>query len=341
MPITFGEAKKTVAQYAGKGGKCWDSDVTERFLRQVLEYLLISGQHGNLRKFTFKAVKGIFTAPYELEAPLKVKIDGEVGSSWDKWFEWYGYGDFSDSECIHANAILEEPSSPIVYDLPPGGSHVATLSYCEEDCDAHILVKGFDLTGRRIHSEHNGEPIVGEYLSIRKGVRVYTNNKFGKITEILKTKTSGYVQLLWVDPETNDCGFLADYSPLEQKPDYRRFKLNTRCADEVKISCLARIRLREYYTDTDQIPFDSLNNLEMAAQALNAKYNKDVAGFQAMDGSLRDFISRENEIKRVQTGQPIEVFKPLSGGSVKNIVGGQGRFPTAGLRGPTFWGGRR
>ncbi len=332
MPITFGEAKKTVAQYAGKGGKCATSEVTERFLKQVLEYLLVSGQYGDLRKFTFKAVKGIFTAPYEMETALKVKIDGEVGSSWDKWFEWYGYGDFPDSECIRGNALLPEPSSPLVYDLPCGGAHIATLSFCLEDEDAHVIVKGYDTSGRQVTTIHDGETIVGEYLSIKQGVRVYTEVKFGSVTEILKTKTNGYTQLLWVRPENRDSGFLADYSPLEQKPSYRRFKLNTRCAEEVNVSILGRIRLKEYYTDTDQIPFDSLNNLETAAQALNAKYNKDLNSFQAIDSTLRDMISRENESKRTQSGQPIEVFKPLSGGSIKNIVGGSGRFPIAGSR---------
>lgn len=319
MSITFGQAKEAVAQFAGRGGKCVDDPDVVPFLRQVLDYMLISGQYGGLRKFTFNAVKGVFTAPYELETILKVKIDGAAASSWDKWFDWAQYTEIAG--CISNNAVFEEPNySPLVYDVPAGGAAIGTLGLCDEECDAHIIVKGFDLTGRQIITMHNGEQIIGEYLSICKGQIKYTTIQFGRITEIVKTKTKGYVQLLWINPSTSERGFLADYSPFEETPKYRRFRLNTACAPCAQVSVIGKIRLKEYYADNDLIPFDNRYALSLAAQAINSNYNSDPQSALAKDQMLQSMIQRENETKSTNNGKPFEVFQPTSGGSIKGII---------------------
>lgn len=316
MAITFGEAKKKVAQWAGKGGKCASSSEVDSFLREVLDYMLISGQYGNLRKFVFNAVRGIITIPYELETILKVRINGEMSTSWDRWFEWYGYADVGD--CIPANAVLEEPNyAPTVYELPITGAHVAARATCSEDCDAHIIIKGTDSTGREIITTHKGERFVGEYLSLIKDEFRYTNVKFADIREVYKSETKGYVQLYWYVPETGQKGFLSDYSPFEVKPQYRRYRLKTRCSEYARVTVLGRIRLKEYYADNDLIPFDNLYALSLAAQAVYSNYNENPESAIARDTQLRDIINRENESKNVNNGKPIEVYIP---GAIKNIV---------------------
>lgn len=333
MAITFGQAKKYLAQWAEQGGKCDSDPVVEFFVREVLEYMLISGNYGNVRKFTFNAIKGVFTAPYELEAPLKIRINGQIGQSWDKWFEYYT--DTALNDCLPQNAMFEDPNRyPIVYDVPDGGAFIATLGTSCEDSDAHIIVKGTDLSGRDVVTYHEGKQIVGEYIGIKEGLIVTTQVKFGKITEVTKTKTNGYVQLLWVN-SVGERGFLSDYAPYEQLPSYRRFKIQTRCADSVEVSVLGRIRLKEYYADDDLIFVDTLYSLRMAAQAINSSYNDDIQTAQAKDTMLQSLITRENESKRVQTGQPVDMAKTMSGGSIQNIVGngywnGMGRLRRGG-----------
>jgi hypothetical protein len=327
MPILFGEAKKIVSQYAGIGGKCPSNDEVNLFLKQVLQYMLFSGQNGNIRKFCFHAMRGCFTAPYELEVPLKVKIDGHVGSAWDKWFEYHQNSSFgSEDGCFEASdALLEETDYfPTAFELPHNGSRVATLGTCLESEDAHIIVTGTDNTGREIFTTHRGEKISGEYLSIVKDQIRYTSVDFAKITSIKKSVTNGYVQLRWVDGKTKQQGFLSDYSPVEEKPAYRRFRLSSRCNptgnNSLKVSILGRIRLKENYADTDRIPFENLYALSLAAQAINSQYNDNLPAAQAKDATMQDIITRENEYKRVQNGQPMEVFVPLSMGAVRNIV---------------------
>lgn len=323
MPITFGQAKEILSQYAGRGGKCPTDEGVALFVRQVLDYMLISGEYGNLRKFTFMAVKGCITTPYELEAPLKVKIDGCVGTAWDKWFEFHP-GRWQDVPgCLPAdNALFEEAEYyPTVYDVPQCGARIGCIGTVDEHKDAHLIVKGEDPTGRVIYTSHQGEQVVGEYISIKKGNLTYTQATFGKITSIIKTPTIGYVPLYWITPDKNLKGYLADYPPTEEIPQYRRFRLTAPgCSQTSKVTVLGRIRLKPHYADNDVIPFDNLYALNLAGQAINSNYNDNVQVAQAKDANLRDIISRENEHKRVQNGQPVEFFLATSGGAITNIV---------------------
>lgn len=321
MPITWGQAKEILAQYAGRGGKCATDPSVELFTRQVLEYMLYTGAHNNRRKFIFNAIKGCFTAPYELEVPLKVKIDGAVGNAWDKWFEWHPGKSFDGCAQAASDALFEEPDYyPTAYDVPASGANIGVMGTVTEADDAYILVKGFDPTGREVFTKDDGQLIVGERLRIKKGEMRYTQVEFGKITSIVKSTTNGYIALYWIRPAYNLKGFLSDYTPTETLPSYRRFRLTAaNCGPCVKVSVLANIRLKPHYSDSDVIPFENLYALTLAGQAQNKNYNDDTQNAQAKDQMLQDILTRENEHKRVQNGQPMEVAQVLSAGNIQNI----------------------
>lgn len=310
------EAKSIIARYVDTGGKCRDDDKVNLFLKQVLQYLMFKGQYGSVRKFCFHAHNGCFAMPYELETPLKVKIGGCVGSVWSKWFEYQSGNDLDD--CVDASrALSEEPQTyPTLYPVPVGGAQIGCLGICSEDDDAHIIVKGVDSTGRVIHTTHRGAPIVGEYLSIRKGRIMQTQAEFAQITEIYKTPTKGYVELYWLRNEGTLKGFLAAYEPRTETPNYRWFRVQGACQPVTEISVIGRIRLKDYYADDDQIPFDNYQALTLAAQAINSQYNRDVAVAQQTDNWLKDVIKDEAEYKKVNNGEALEMFRPLTAGGV-------------------------
>jgi len=322
MPITFGDAKKFLAQYAASAGRCETSEEVGQFVHQVLGYMLISGQYGAQRKFTFQAHKGVITVPYELETPEKLKIDNEVGTVRDRWFEWYPSTNGILHDCIPADrALVEDPNYyATVYDIPAGGKRVATLGTAQEDEDAHLIVRGKDTTGREIYTNHAGEQMVGVYLAIKKGVITYSPVTFGEITSVTKVRTNGYVQLLWFDPDANKQGFLADYSPVEELPQYRRFRITTPCCEVCKVTILGRIRLKSYYADTEIIPFDNFYSMTVAAQGVQAQHNNDYQAAQAKDNMMLTLIERENSIKRIQNGKPIEVNPTTAGGRIRNTI---------------------
>lgn len=325
--LTYADAKKILAQYAGRGGACINASKIDLFVREVFEYLLYSSAYQDLRKFTFLACKGVFTVPTEVESIQKVKIGDEVGQVWDKWFEFHN-SKHLNGDCIPPDeALFEEPNYyATAYDMPYGGGYPGVIGTCDEASDAHVIVQGKDATGREIFTVHKGERISGEYLSICNGTLKYTQVKFSEVTNVIKSKTNGYVTFYSYNPTTTCKSFLSDYSPLEEKPSYRRYRLTSRhCCPYQKVSILARVRLKEAYSDNDKIPFDTILTLRLGGQRVNADYNNDLQTAAAKDASMTTLIERENSHKRVQNGQPIEFLHATSAGRIQNTIQGYAR----------------
>lgn len=323
MPLLYSQAKKILSKFAGKGGYCPDGDPVDLFVREVLQYMLYEGGYGNERKFCFVADQGCITLPQELEVPLKLKIDGEVGNVWDKWYEFHSTSILEN--CIPANnALFEDPNYyPTVYDMPNGGARVGVNATTKEAPDAHIIVQGEDVTGREIYTKYKGEQILGERIDICYGDFRYSQSKFRKIKNIIKTRTSGYVNLSWYQPDPVFMkGFLSAYSPLEQTPAYRKFRLTKKCGCTyryAKVSIVGRIRLKDQYSDNDFIPFDNVYALSLAGQTVNANY-KDKIDVAVTKGNLvKKVINQENAYKKVNNGAPMETYAPLSGGSIRRL----------------------
>lgn len=323
MPITFGEARAALAEYAGTGGKCPTAEGVESFVLTVFDYMLQSASYGNERTFDFCAERGFITLPYELEVPLKVKVNDRVGTVYDRWFEYHPVKEICG--CVEAEgALIEDPNPvPIVYSLDCP-SHIGVLGIDCEDDDAHIIVQGLDALGNQIYSFQNGEQVAGEYLQIKRGVLKYTSVKFAKIQSINKTRTKGYVILYQYEPKTCAKKFLANYSPVDTAPSYRRFKLRVPCSNCAQVLVLGRIRLKPKYLDNDFIPFESRYQLQIAAQQINAMKSDNLQSGVAKDQFLQTLITRENSYKKVNNGQSIEVSIPRSGGSIRGII--QGTF---------------
>lgn len=322
--LTWWEAKSILAKYYGRAGTCATDPRLDLFVREVLQHMLFKGQYGNLRKFCFCAHLGCFTVPYELEVPLKLKINDRVGTSFDRWFEFHSTAHF-DEQCIPAALGLREDPNyyPTVYPLPAGGARIGVNATVQEKPGAFVIVKGKDPTGREIVTSHNGQQVVGEVLEPCYGQIIYTNATFGEVTEVIKSPTIGYLNLLWINLVTNKKGFLADYSPLEEKPSYRRYVITSPCCQEpVKVSVLGRIRLKPAYTNSDLIPFESIHSINLAGQEVQHQLNNAPDLAKAKGESLTQEIEDENSYKRDQVGSPIEVYHPLSGGAIQGIVSG-------------------
>lgn len=314
--IRYSVAKRILSRYAGIGGTCdLESEELDLFVKEVLQYMLMYGTYGNERKFCFQAQNGCITLPYELETPLKIKIDGVVGSVWNRWFEYHS-GNNLEGSCLANEALLTEANRyATVFDGPSCGFYPAILGHCCEDDDAHVVVKGEDTTGREIYTIHLGEQIVGERLNIRKGVLTRSQVLFGNIREVACTKTQGYKTLYATDKDGNSRQFLADYGPFETNPSYQRARIISQpCPPICGVTVLGRIRLKDHYADDDVIPFDNILLLRSAGQTINDMYTDRIQAATARDGFVEKLIEKENNFKKVNNGQPVEVFQPLSAG---------------------------
>lgn len=321
MGLTFAEFKKVVAPYAGRAGKCASSDEVSMFARLVMASLLHEGSTSAIRKVCIIANKGCVSLPPEVETPLKIKIDRKVSHIWSKWCSMSNSTD-DMRNCMSVDNVLEEDGSetPLAYDLPDGGSKVAVIGNCEEAEGAFIIVQGKDPTGRQIITHHKGEQIPGVKLTIQKGKATSGDVVFGEITGVVKPKTNGYVSLVAITDDNEVGRFLADWSPTEERPSYRRFRIiDKSCPSLAHVSILCRVKLRDSYLDNEITLFDNPVAIMLAAQRVQAEVNNDVDIAAYKRTALQDNLEKEAGYKRAGEGV-LNIFKPLSGGSIKNLM---------------------
>lgn len=321
MSITFGKAKEILQPYCGQSGKSFDSKDLNTFVLKVLQYLLITGSPGGEKLFEINTGRGYFTAPYELDTPLKLMVNGRVGGALDKWFAFRSKPNNCDNyfDLQTGDLILEDPREYFtVYDGPT--EFQIGVKGTQSECDAYAIPSGFDLSGREIFTQHKGAHIAGELLEIKKNEIRWSNVFFNKITGFVKTPTNGYVTCYWRDRYGLQ-GFLSDYSPADEAPTYRRFDLRIpNCPEFAKISIIGRTRLKDNYADNDRIPFDTAYSVEIAGQQVKAQGTDQLESAKDKDTFLQSLVERENTHKAMNNGKAIEVFYPTSPGTIKGIV---------------------
>jgi hypothetical protein len=323
MPITFGKFKDIIYPYAGRAGKCVDSPEVSRFAREVMEYLLLSGSVSAVQKLDIFAHKGKIVLPPEVEIPIKAKINGERANIWNQWYT-LGASDGNIENARDAFTVMAETGvrTPLAYGIPGPESILGVLSTCEEEPGAeHIIIQGKDITGREIYTWHKDQKVVGEKLHLKKNQITYGNVKFAQVTGVVKPQTNGYVACYAVDPELGETKqFLADWPPSEERPLYREYVLTGRGSQQiVEVSMLVRARLKDNYSDNELTLFDNSLAIRMAAQKLQAETNADLNSANYKDGAVSKILDAEAAYKK-PAGQPVQVYRPLSGGAVKNIV---------------------
>lgn len=323
MVITLGDARKIVAEYVGKSGKCPTSEDTRLFVLSVAERLLHEGTHGNLRKWAFCLCNGCFTAPPDMEIPLKVKVDGYPEKVWSKWYEFYDINVSDAHDKAYQPGLYEEVGEfYTTYDIPYPGARVAPIPLMTEAECAYIIIQGQDAQGRDVFTKCNGQRIHGEYIKISRDNPVFSQTIFTKITGIEKSQTCGPVRLYWQEVIANEVttrGLLAEYRPTDVHPSFRRFRVPQAKWDCcVKVQVLGRVRLLDSYHDNDILPITGVSAIRQMAQLLHAENNEkiDVATYQqrAIDKTI------ENENQYHKTGdEPFDFFFETSPGSIENL----------------------
>ena len=323
MIITLCHARNTIAEYAGKAGKCADSEDARLFVLEAVQRLLHRGAHGNLRKWVFCLSNGCFTAPADMEVPIKVKIDGYPERVWSKWYEFYDVHNADFSSTDFKSGLIEEVNVYFTaYDIPVSGARVAAIPLESEAASAYIVVQGEDVLGRDVYTMCDGCRIHGEKLLISREEPVFSRTAFSKITGIEKTPTCNYVRLYWQEVVANQVagrGFLAEYKPAETHPSFRRFRVPAAASNcSVKVTVLGRVRDIDYRHNNDVLPITSLAGLRKMAQLMQAEQNEkiDVAAYH--EQSIDKAIENENEYHK--TGDdPFDFIFETSPGAIENL----------------------
>lgn len=325
MIITLGQARIAVSRYAGKSGKCPESEDVRLFVHEIVQRLLHRGAHGNMRKWCFHAYNGCFTAPNDMEVPLKFKIDGYPEAVWSKWYEFFDV--FSSDLCdLSYQPGLYEEVNPYftAYDIPYPSAYVAVVPLDTEQ-SKYITIQGVDINGKEIFTTFNGRQIHGERLLISRENPTFTTRSFAKITGIEKDRTCNYVRLYWQTynldaKQVTGRGLLAEYRPTDTHPSYRRFRvpgIQNSCA---KITILGRVKdMTDFYHDNDILPITSLGALTKMAQLIQAEGNDNIQVATFHENTIDNIIENENQY--YETGyEPFDFFFPMSPGANENLM---------------------
>lgn len=330
MPLTFREIKELVFPYAGRTGKNPDTEEVAVFARQVMKYLLWSGDQAAFRKLCIIVQRGCLVLPPEVEIPLKVKINHKVSEIWNKWFSFHSVGDEFDrsgSESTIGRAYYPASSTliesgeetPLAYGMPEQGSIIGVMSTCEEATDSYLIVEGKDRSGREIYTSFNGEQVVGEKFRLAKNEIRYGQVCFGTVSSVLKPITNGYISIFAVNPHTKQKTFLADYSPSMTKPMFKKWNLNVReCPTLAHVSILCRVKLKDTYTDNEVTLFDNELAVILGAQQWQAQVNNDLQTAAVKDQAVGTVLDREAGYKK-KSASPLDIYHPTSGNSIRGL----------------------
>ncbi len=325
MIITLGAARAQLSEFAGRAGKCDKSDAVRQLILEAVDRLLKKGAHGNLRKWCFCLCNGCFTAPYDMEVPLKVKLNGFPEHVWSKWYEFFDIQNEDVCDKGYNPGLFEDPNQYFTaYDLPEGGARVCAVPLvCEKD-DAYITIQGIDRSGRDVFTFQGEEQVHGERIKISRSRPVCSKTTFVKITGIEKSLTNGPVRLNWqiYCPSTGQFlskGLLGEYRPTDVNPSFRRFRVPSARQDCcVKVNVLGRVKLLDVYHDNDVLPVSSIAALRNMCQTIQAEKNERLDLAAGHEAGTERILEEENSYHRTG-GEPFDFFFPTSPGSNENL----------------------
>ena len=325
MIITLARARTVVAEFCGKSGKCAETDDVRLFVQEIVQRLLHRGAHGNMRKWSFCLTSACFTAPPDMEVPLKVKVDGFPEHVWSQWYEFFDVHTADTCDNSYLPGLYEEVNPYFsIYDLPAGGAKIAAIPLGTEAADASITVQGLDRSGNEVFTIQDGVSIHGEKIPINRALPLFSRTTFTKITGIEKTRTTNYVRLYWQKHDSGggllSRGLLGEYRPTDVNPVFRRFRVPAARADCcVKVTVLGRVRELDYYHENDIIPITSIGALKKMAQLIQAERNDNIQVAAFHSSAVGNIIDDENQYYR--TGQePFDYFKDTSPGNNENLM---------------------
>lgn len=293
-----------------------------RKLMEVIHRVILEGGGETLRKWCVCVSGGCFTAPRDLETPLKFKLEEKVANVWSKMYEFYHGNDYRCDD--YSVGMIEEPNPVYTYhDVPNCPVHIAAVSDGEECPESRIIVQGLNQRGEEIFVQHKGLQFSGEWLSLTNENATLSTQLFTKITGVEKSKTVNHVRLYWVnvasDGNVTKQGLLSVYRPDEKIPRYRRYRLEgVDCHCIYKATILGRICSPNYFHDNDILPAVNTTSLIRMTEAMVAEQRNETERARYNLGIATRYINKENDYKA--TGQEsLDYKRTTSPGGVRNI----------------------
>lgn len=319
QPLLAKNILEKISRYA-QGGACPDSEAAMSLLRRVHEHLAFNGATGHLQKWCLCAKEGCFSAPEELELPIKYIDNGRVHRVWDHRAEFLQQANEYECEKGIAGIIQDINTYYTEYDPPSRPVTIAIKSLGDEDVCGTITIRGNGVDGNPIRTHYDDMPVDGEVLEI-DNVPKRTQALFnGQLGQIVKTVTKYPVEVRWYDPETKEDGFLALLPARNEVTTFRRFRLSENCEGTRRLIVLGRIRFKNWYEPNDVLPFTSENLYIHTADMIYLRDSNSLENSVAKETMVQNEIIRQNEYSKTPTSI-ISVGSPLSSSANSGLTG--------------------
>lgn len=334
---TLAEGRAAVKAHVDGGGSCNNVLIDARIAEAEERLWPKLDQRNAVRRMRIRVSNRTFPLPLEVEAILKVDIDGAPAQIFGPSFEYLASGigdrDYYESASCMKN-LLDMGEFPVMFDIPikavnatadetlceavvdPGFNLIAFSNYVD-DAEKFVTVRGHDRKGDEIHTTIDSVWSPGETIQINrwhKGVegsiqgawsQLHTSsNLFTSVSAVSKMVTTGPVTLYAVNTTTHELFLLSKMIPEATVPSYRRYRiLNQACTDDCAfILALVKVRFRKATRADDVLSIQNLSALRLMVQALGLETAGDIPGAHQIETKAYAILLDESANRNAGTG---------------------------------------
>ena len=254
------------------------------------------------------------TLPREVASVEGITMDGHPIMLRNNFFEFlpYGPGQADGSCCGWISCDGFQRDNAATYnDIIPPNKGLRVYPTNAADVGKTVTFFGID---------DNGIPIVGGIVVTLALPYTQSVVAMQAITDVQKEITIDRVlvyelNMAAVDPGDWTQRSIAIYAPGETRPNYQRYCLPDNCcrsANRAITTVLALVKLGYVaaVADKDYLIIGNLDALELMCQAIRAKENGNLGGYEAF---MRDAIKQLNRELRTETGDRLSIDFPVFG----------------------------
>lgn len=327
--FTVLDARNLVAPYV-ESGVCYNDARVLPKINEATRRLMNKAKWWNLyRRIRFYTDKNSITLPREVEAVVRVDIDGQSVKAFHMAYDFIdgGPGDTQPGEGYCRDLVDLGDDWPVFFDIPYNTpSRLVAFSTELADEALNLTVWGRDSHNADVEPGGSLLPIMRWRGGVEGSVDA-TNiapklsvASYKEITGIAKPVTKGHICLYTYDPTDHRMYFLAKYHPDEIRPQYRRYRITAPDFQEgCNVLCLVKLRYVPHIRDTETLLIQNLDALKLMVMAIRSENDRKLSEAEGYEQKAVRALTEEHKIK-----QNMEIAFQISDasglGSVRNLV---------------------
>jgi len=279
------DVKDQLARIAGSTGMKASSEAVVSLVNRAVEELIPEGEWpGVVDRYRTTTLDGNCILPDEFVSVELVTVDKHYQPVKGRWFELVDHGPgIQDQGSVTATpGALDRGVTSVFHNVPTEGGpwHLRVRSTRAEDADLEVVVKGWDVDGRRVVNYDDDSD--GVRITLPGGIQAWgaSGIPFSRVEEtpggvVLPAGRKGEITLSAFNG-TDDV-VLAHYLPGIEVPQFRKYFIpgltdNTEHTVVVK----AARKFKPVKSDDDMLQISYIPALEVMILALRAKDNASV-----------------------------------------------------------------